>query len=256
VIHSEDRGLVRTLRLSHGKVQALDIELAEALTGALNQADADDVGAMILTGTGSCFSAGVDLLRIIEGGTEYVRRFLTSLHELLITAFRFPRPFVAAVNGHAVAGGAILAWCGDVRLMAAGSGRIGVPELRVGVPFPTAALEIVRFATGGRHIQELVYLGRTYGPEDALARGLVDEVTSPDELVDRAVQVGSSLAGLPRESFALTKNAVRRPVLEVIDRSAGRHDEQVVAEWLSPATHGAIRSYLRELADKSRRPSG
>src|SRR5262249_12232253 len=136
---------VLTLRLAHGKASALDVELLDALLGELNGAG-EDVRAVILTGTGSIFSAGGDLFRVTRGGADYVRRCLPLLSRFLRTLFTFPRPVVAAVNGHAIAGGCVIVLACDTRLMAEGTGTIGVPELVVGVPFPTSALEVVRFA--------------------------------------------------------------------------------------------------------------
>ena len=124
--HSQHDDIL-TLRLAHGKASALDVELLDALLSELDGV-AEDVRALILTGTGSIFSAGVDLFRITRDGADYVRRFLPLLSRFLGTLFAFPRPVVAAVNGHAIAGGCVIALACDVRLMAGGVGRIGVPE--------------------------------------------------------------------------------------------------------------------------------
>src|SRR5215467_13967418 len=166
---------VLTLRLAHGKASAIDVELLDALLRELNGI-ADDVRALILTGTGSIFSAGVDLFRLTQEGKDYVLRFLPLLSRFVRRLFTFPRPVVAAVNGHAIAGGCVIVLACDVRLMAQGAGKIGVPELLVGVPFPAAALEIVRFAVPQDKVQSLLYTGRTLSAGDALAAGLVDEV--------------------------------------------------------------------------------
>jgi len=124
---------ILTLRLAHRKASALDVEILDALQRELEGA-ATNARALILTGTGSIFSAGVDLFRLTQEGADYVRRFLPLLSCVVRTLFAFPRPVVAAANRHAIAGGCILVLAADARLMAAGSGRIGVPELLVGVP--------------------------------------------------------------------------------------------------------------------------
>src|ERR1700686_4981023 len=126
---------ILTIRMAHGKASALDREICLALQSAFEEAATDDaVGAVVLTGTGSIFSAGVDLPRMISAGGDYVQDFVEALDAALRGLFVFPKPVVAAVNGHAIAGGAILAFACDHRLMCAG--RIGVPEMLVGVPFP------------------------------------------------------------------------------------------------------------------------
>src|SRR5437764_1322739 len=166
IARSQHEGVL-TLRLAHGKASALDVELLDALLRELDGA-ADDVRAVILTGTGPIFSAGVELFRLTREGPDYVRRFLPLLSAFLRTLFVFPRPVVAAVNGHAIAGGCVIALACDARLMAEGVGRIGLPELLVGVPFPTAALEVVRLAVPRERVQSLVYGGQTLSARDAL----------------------------------------------------------------------------------------
>ena len=134
---------VMHITLRHRKASALDLELCEALREEFElAAEREDVRALILTGTGSIFSAGVDLPRLIDSGGDYVLRFVEALDAMLRALFLFPKPAVAALNGHAIAGGAIMAFASDYRLMS--GGRIGVPEALVGVPFPPLALEIAR----------------------------------------------------------------------------------------------------------------
>jgi enoyl-CoA hydratase len=240
---------ILTLRLSHGKASALDVELLEAFLGELDGV-AGDVRAVILTGTGSIFSAGVDLFRLTQGGAEYVRRFLPLLTRCLRTLFAFPRPVVAAANGHAIAGGGIIVLAADVRLMAEGPGRIGVPELLVGVPFPAAALEVVRFAVPPDKVQSLIYTGRTLPPREALAAGLVDEVVAPEDLLPRAQEIARQLARIPPPVYRLTKQALRAPAVERID-PAGEPQEQAALEvWTAAETHAHIGEYLRRTVGK------
>src|SRR5712692_1105698 len=140
MIELTDRGTVTVLKMVHGKANALDLELCEALTSQLDDCRRSSIGALVLTGTGRMFSAGVDLPRIVDGGPAYVRAFLPSINRMFQTLFSFPKPVVAAINGHAIAGGCVMACAADVRLMAREPGRIGIPELLVGVPFPVVPL--------------------------------------------------------------------------------------------------------------------
>jgi enoyl-CoA hydratase len=256
MVHRELRSNVRWLRMDAGKVQALDLELVTDLMAALDGALADDAPPLVITGTGTSFSAGVDLFRVVDDGADYVATFLPALGETIRKLFAYPGPVVSAINGHAVAGGALLAWCGDLRLMADGKGRIGVPELRVGVPFPAAAVAVLQFATGGRGMQSLAYVGGTLSAHEALAASLVDEVVPPDLLVDRASALAASLASIPRESFRLTKRALRHPHLEALARDASAMDAEVLRIWQSPATMAAIREYLKRTFGNRTRGSG
>jgi enoyl-CoA hydratase/carnithine racemase len=246
MIHVSERDGVRWLRMESGKVQALDLELVTDLRQSLEVARADDGRPVVLTGTGTSFSAGVDLFRVVRGGEPYVATFLPALTDLLLELFSYPGPLVTAINGHAVAGGALIAWCGDLRIMSEGNGRIGVPELRVGVPFPTVAVEILRFTTAGRGLQPLAYIGRTLPAKDAEAAGLVDEVVSPGGLEERSGALARTLASVPRDTFVLTKRALRAPALDTLARTAASADAEVLAAWQRPSTLEAIRAYLEQ----------
>jgi enoyl-CoA hydratase len=240
---------ILTLRLAHGKASALDVELLDALLREL-EGVAENVRALILTGTGSIFSAGVDLFRLTGEGPDYVRRFLPLLSRFLRTLFAFPRPVVAAVNGHAIAGGCVIVLACDVRLMAEGTGRIGVPELLVGVPFPTAALEVVRFAVPRDKVQSVIYTGRTVPPQEALRAGLVDEVVAPGDLPARAQEIAQQLASIPPPVYRLTKQALRAEVLEQIEKASEPHDRAALEVWSAAETHAHIREYLRRTLRK------
>jgi enoyl-CoA hydratase len=233
---------VVTLRLAHGKASALDLELADNLALAINELSSSDAGAVILTGTGSIFSAGVDLFRVVNEGPDYVKRFFPALAHLILELFAFPKPLVVAVNGHAIAGGCIFTLAGDYRLMATGNGRIGMPELLVGVPFPASVLEVIRFAVPSQHLQALIYTGRTVVPDEALRLGLVDEVT--DDLPTRAAAVAAQLASLPSEAFQLAKRQLRDKAISRAKHFSHELDDAALEAWCSPATHLRIRDYL------------
>jgi enoyl-CoA hydratase/carnithine racemase len=122
---------------------------------------------------------------------------------------------VAAINGHAIAGGCILACAADRRLMTRDGGRIGVTELLVGVPFPPVAMEIMRCATAPQFLADAIFSGATYMPFEAAERGWVHDVIEEEHaLLDRAVEAANALATLPPRVFALSKRQTREPALE------------------------------------------
>jgi enoyl-CoA hydratase len=244
MVHTEVRGPARWLRMESGKVQALDLELVVACTGALAAARNSGAPPLVLTGTGRSFSAGVDLYRVLDGGRSYIEEFLPAFSDLLLDLFTYPGPVVSAINGHAVAGGALVAWCGDVRIMVDGPGRIGVPELRVGVPFPAAAVEILRFATGTPGAQRLAYLGGTLPAREAQAAGMVDEVVGEAALELRAGEAVAQLTAIPSATFRLTKAAIRAPHVDAMTLAGRAWDAEVTSIWSQPATLEAIRGYL------------
>ena len=240
---------VALFRVEHGKGGALDVELCDEIATHFRAVAHSDAHAVVLTGTGSAFSAGVDLRRVLSGGAPYVERFLPALDRAFEAVFACPLPVVAAVNGHAIAGGCVLACACDQRLMSDSKGRVGVPELQVGVPFPWLALEILRTTTPREHLAELVYRGRTYSASEAVARGLVDEIVESEQLLPRALELARSLGNLPREAFCLAKAQLRDRVLDERERRR-EHDAFVLRAWRDPATHARIAVYLEATLSK------
>lgn len=250
MLATETRDDVTLVRLTHGKVNAFDVELMRAWMAELETLESSDSSAVVLTASGSVFSAGVDLRRLTDGGPDYIEEFVPLLSAAFLRTFTFSKPLIAAVNGHAVAGGCILACACDYRVMAQGSGRIGTPELVVGVPFPSVAMEILRLTLPAHRLQALIYGGLTCSPDEALAQGFVDELTPADSLVDRALAIARRLGALPRASFALTKRLVRQPSLDRVKTEARSIDPEVLEAWASPAVRDAVRAYVEHTLKK------
>jgi enoyl-CoA hydratase len=247
VIEVTGQDEIAILRMADGKVNAMSIELCEAVTARVREHS--HARAVVITGSGRIFSAGVDLLRLLDGGVPYVRKFLPALSTMLATVFSHPKPVVAAINGHAIAGGCVLACAADRRLMAREAGRIGVTELLVGVPFPPAAMEIMRCATAPQYFEDAIFSGATYPPPQALERGMLHEITEPEGLLDRAVAAAKTLAALSPPAFAQTKRQTRAPALERMD--SPETAAAVERIWTSPETLERIRDYVARTLRKS-----
>jgi enoyl-CoA hydratase len=245
MIDWEHRGDVSIVRMARGKGNALNLELLDALARALETLEQSHARAGVITGQGSVFGAGVDLAQLLEGGEKYIRVFLPRMVEVFRHLAVFPKPLVAAVNGHAIAGGAILALACDQRLLARGTARFGLSEIQVGVRFPAWALEIARHSTPPEHFSTLICTGRTWPPEEALARGLVGELVDADQLLDRACQVAAEIGSLATKTFTATKLAVRQPMIEAAERGAGS-DAEVLEDWCSPETLAAIAAFAEK----------
>ena len=247
-IRTEDG--VAILTLAHGKANALDIEFCDALVARFDALRSDPAKAVVITAQGKIFSAGVDLKRLSEGGAPYVRRFLPSLHRLYEAVFFHPKPVVAAINGHAMAGGCLLAACADRRIMAEGTARIGVTEMLVGVPFPPLAFEVVRSVVPERYLAEVTYSGATYETDAALTRGWIDEVVEAEDLVEDAFAVALELAELSPAAFAQTKAQIRQPVRERLAQSGAATEQAVTEIWCAPATLARIQDYVARTLKK------
>ena len=182
--------------------------------------------------------------RIVQGKRAYIEAFLPALDRAFAQLFFMEKPVVAAINGHAIAGGAVIALACDQRLFARGKGLFGAPELRVGVPFPVLALEIVRASLGAQQVSELALEGRTYNGEECLSRGFVHELLGAEAVLPRAIEHAAKLALIPTESFGLTKRWLREP-----SRLAWEHDREhnaklVLENWCSETTLRAVEEYV------------
>lgn len=233
------------LRLEHGKVNAMDLSLCEALTQQLASLATHPCRSLVITGAGSSFSAGVDLVQLTQGGADYVRRFLPVMDAFFHALLTFPKPVVAALNGHALAGGCIIAACCDHVVMAEGPGRVGVTELVVGVPFPMLPLEIVRARLSPRDARDLIYSARAVLPPEALAVGLVDEVIPAADVMPRAIEAATRLSAIPAVSFALTKRAFVAPILARVEAAAAI-DADVNRAWEGEEILSAVRAFLEK----------
>ena len=230
------------LRLAHGRANALDPEVLRALGEAVTAAAT--AGAIVLTGSGAMFSAGVDLKRLAADGPDYPAALIPALVDCFGRLFHHPRPVVAALNGHAIAGGCVIACAADRRLAARGPARFGVTELLVGVPFPAIALEIMRMVIPPRLFAEMIYAGRTWTLDEAAAHGLIDTMVEADALLDAAVKEAERLAAIPADAFASTKAQARQPARDFLAQHAARIDREVLRRWIAPEAQAAIRRYV------------
>jgi enoyl-CoA hydratase len=243
VIEIQTVGTVRVLTLSSGRVNALDVELLEDLTATIRELQGSGAGALVVTGAGRVFSAGVDLNRVLQGGPDYVDRLIPAISEMAIAVFGYPAPTVAAINGAAIAGGCVLACACDRRLISPDA-QIGATEVRVGVPFPAAALEVARYACGN-HAEDVLLGGRLYRGADAIASGLAHRVIA-DDLIEAAVAEASDLGEIPVDAYRHTKAQLRAPTLARISEGGGI-DREVRELWSAEATRQRIADSLERL---------
>ncbi|EFG77422.1 enoyl-CoA hydratase/isomerase family protein [Mycobacterium parascrofulaceum ATCC BAA-614] len=243
MIDIKTAGTVQVLTMSSGPVNAQDVELLDELTLAVRDLGRSGAGALVVTGAGRAFSAGVDLNRVVEGGAGYTDRLVPALSAAFEAMFSYPGPTVAAVNGAAIAGGCVLACACDRRLIGP-EAQIGAAEVRVGVPFPVAALEVMRYACGD-HAEEVLLGGRSYRGPEAVARGLAHRVVA-DDLLGAAVAEASDLGGIPADAYRQTKAQLRAPTLARI-RDGGAGDDEVRRMWGADETLARITAYVERL---------
>jgi len=241
----ERYGSVSLLTLARGKVNAVD----EATVDDLRERVADlarDPGtrALVLTGQGSFFSFGFDVPALYDYSPADFTRFLTKFTGLYRALYDLPKPLVAAVNGHAVAGGFMLATSADHRVMATGKAKISLNEVTFGAGLFAGSVEMLRTIVGDRRAETIALAGAMYAAEDARAMGLVDEVAPPEAVVPRALEIAAGMADGDEAAYAAIKRLLRAPVLERIDRAEQASIARFVEIWYSPATRAHLRNIL------------
>ncbi|MFK7766844.1 MAG: enoyl-CoA hydratase/isomerase family protein [Mariniblastus sp.] len=245
MIELESQSGIAILRMNHGKVNAMDIEFCRSLSQTLLQVDSSDDRAAILTGNDRVFSAGVDLVRAADGGSDYLKEFLPALVDSFTTIFKFSKPLVAAINGHAVAGGCILAAACDTRLTHSRA-KIGLPELRVGVALPSIAIEIMRFVASTEAFQTMVTVGKNYRGEEAIKVGLADRIVDREKLMEEAVNAAEELLRIPATVFAISKRQMRSVANRTAIQNAEEFDPLVFESWFSDEIRSVIEAYVRD----------
>ena len=243
-ISLERRDGIVLVEVSRPPANALDPGLLDEAEAVLSELAEERPPAVVLAGSGGFFSAGVDLKVVPTLPRTAQADMVRRLNRVFAGWYGFPRPVVCAVTGHAIAGGLIMALCADHRV-AADTGRLGLTEVRVGLPYPVAAIEIVRAELPTTTFRTWVLRGELVGPREALAAGAVDEVVGAQDVVARALEVAGELAALPDPGFGRVKEQVRGGVLarvrEVIDRDA----DPLVAGWAGADTTQAAAAVLR-----------
>jgi enoyl-CoA hydratase len=241
-IQVSDRDGVTLVRIDHPPANALDPTfLAEGLA-VLDALQRQESRAVVITGTGKFFSAGADLRVVPALSAAEQAEMVRGINALFAGWYTFPRPVVAAVNGHAVAGGLVLALCGDYRV-GPRTGQFGLTEVKVGIPYPSVAFAIVKSELSPPAARKLVLMASLVDSTSALDAGVFDEVVDDDEVLTRAIDVAQELAQLPAKTYELTKRRLRQ---DVLDAKGGTFGGSAAAGWATSEAPDAAARVLDE----------
>lgn len=250
-IDDRDAG-VRVLTLDRPPANALDEALLTELGTALDAARLDDaVRALVLTGAGSFFSGGFDLAapRRDAAAAAALRVLYRDVHVRLLA---FPKPTIASLSGHAIAGGLVLVLACDYRLGADADYKVGLNEVAIGASFPRAALEIVRLRLPHPRAAELLLGAALYPASQAVRLGIVDELLPADKLADTIQRRAARMGAFPRDAYAHTKAALVEDAVRRVMHEPPDADERGAAVWTSPESRAA-RARQREKLGKAPR---
>jgi enoyl-CoA hydratase len=238
-------GRTAVVRIDRPPANAMDPELVGELVAAAGELGASRPDAIVLTGREGFFSAGLDLKVVPKLDGAGRREMIMGINRMVASWYPLPHPVVVAVSGHAIAGGIVLALCGDYRVGAT-AGKLGLTEVQAGVGYPAGAIALVRSELSAPAARVLVLAGRLYDPAGALELGLLDELAAPEDLLPRALEVAGELATLPAETYARVKRQLRGDLVAELERIVDEADDPLIESWLSDKTGEAASATLRE----------
>ena len=187
---------------------AMDLALLEEIIAAVEPFALNPPRALVLSGRPGLFSAGLDLKLMPTYGPEDRRRMVAGVNAMALAVYELPCPVLGAITGHAVAGGLVLALCTDVRV-ASNAGRYGLTEVQVGVGYPQAAIGVVAAELAPDAARRLALGAELLSASECMRLGVFDELTEPDEVLPRALELARSMAGFPPQVYAGTKRELR-----------------------------------------------
>jgi Delta3-Delta2-enoyl-CoA isomerase len=246
LVVSNERGAVRELGMNRPPINALTREFLRELRAGIEGAQQDGTKAIVISGSRGWFSAGFDLPLLVSLGREEVIETWRELYTLLRTIAVSPVPIVAAMTGHAIAGGAVMAIFCDWRVMSAQDHKLGLNEVQVGIQLPPVVLSGLKRLVGSRMAEYLAVTGALLSPQQGLQIGLVDELAELELVGDRAVAWGRRVAGLP-EAASLTRRIARADLLELFRNDMDSEEGWFTATWFSTSTQKHIRAAAERL---------
>jgi enoyl-CoA hydratase/carnithine racemase len=204
---------VMLMTIDRPPANAMNVELLAQINEQLEHVAADLPRALVIAGTETVFSAGADLKAVPGYGAEEHRRMVASINAMAIGVYELPCPVIGAITGHAIAGGMVLALCPDYRI-ASDAGRYGLTEVRVAVPYPQAAIGVVRAELSPPSARILALRSELTDAAECLRLGAFDEVLPAGAVLDRAMALAAEMAALPADVYGRTKLDLRGPALE------------------------------------------
>lgn len=239
---------VALIKLDRPVTNALSWQLINQLAETLQSAKGDSAVRSVVLGSSNekFFSIGFDIPHLFELAREDFRRFYQTFNRVCLDLYTLPKPTVAAITGHAIAGGCILALCCDYRFIAQGRKLVGLNEIKLGVPVPYLADRVLRRVVGVRNAREIMYTGEFYQPEELFQMGMVDQVLPLDQVLSRSIEKARLLGALPQEAFAVIKrNRVESVEAQVLARLE-EEEHAFVERWYSDQAQERLKEAMKK----------
>ncbi|MCK4613780.1 MAG: enoyl-CoA hydratase/isomerase family protein, partial [Thermoplasmata archaeon] len=235
LIHLEYRDNVAILNLNSDSTNAIDLQIVNQLADNLRKVrDDPDVRGLVLGSVSEkFFSIGFDIPQLFELTKRDFRIFYQAFNRVCMDLYALPKPTIAAITGHAIAAGCILALCCDYRFIAEGRRLMGVNEIKLGVPVPYPADCILRQIVGTRNAREIMGTGEFYPPEELVRVGMVDEVLSLEEVLPGSIEKAKLLGALPHEAYGMVKRNRVEMVESQVETHLTEKEEFFIECWYS-----------------------
>ena len=239
--------MIHWIRLSAGKANAMSAQMLDAIERAFDEFEDSEARAAVITGYEKYFSAGLALPELIGLDRPKLQQFIVRFNAVMERVLRCPRPVVAAVNGHAIAGGCVLMLQADWRVGADVDAKIGLNEVQLGIGLPAIVTETLRLRVPASSLTPIALEGRLFSPKEAREVGLLDELVPASELEARATAKAEALASVGKEAFAQVKGQIIAPALAAVAKDAS------VDNWLDSWLSGEGQQRLKAVIDKLKR---
>jgi 3,2-trans-enoyl-CoA isomerase len=239
---------VACITLAKGTTNALDLQLLTELSENITHISKNpDVHGLVLTSSNEkFFSIGFDVHTLYEASREDFTDFYRAFNRTCLELYTLLKPTVAAVTGHAIAGGCALTLCCDYRYIAEGRKLMGFNVLKLGLPVPYLVGCILQQTTGARTAREIADTGEFYPPEKLLQMGMVDCVLPQEEVIPRSIEKACSLGVLPHKAFAITKrNRVER-IKTQVEEHLKKEEYSFVDCWFSQEARTLIKKAMEK----------
>jgi enoyl-CoA hydratase len=245
-VRIDRKGPLAVLRLDKGRGNAIDEPLVRDLLQAARDLGTDPSvrGVLLISAHPKLFCPGLDLVTLIELDRAAMEHFMLLFADMVWALYGLPRPMVAGVNGHAVAGGCILALTADHRVLRRGGAQIGLNEVKVGLPLPWSVSELLRASVPPPALGQVALLGRNFADDAAIRVGLADELADAEGFEDHCLLRLQEFAEKDGYAVVMTKMALRHDVLEGMKA----RERERMGGWLDGWFSDATRARLRELA--------
>lgn len=248
LISAEISDTAAFIKFHRETTNAINQQLVDEFAGVLKDLGSnDDIHSLVLTSTNDkFFSIGLDIPQLYDLTRQEFKHFFHTFNQVCVDLLTFPKPTIAAITGHAIAGGCILTLCCDYRLIAAGHKLMGLNEVKLGVPVPYPAACVLPHIVGFRNAREMMYTGDFYSPDQAYNMGLVDQVVPIEQVRSRSIEKAKTLSSGSAQAIAQIKQVHIEPIKIQIEKLMEENERYFIDRWYADET----RLKLQEAIEK------